>query len=97
MTLLSDQKEKEKRHFNVIVHNLPKSSADDAQVRKTDDITKCTTLFKKYMNASVSVTNAVRFGKKSIRQDDADALNNAMDTIVRSRSPGSRYFANNFR
>ena len=49
------------------------------------------------MNASMSVTNAVCFGKKSIRQDDADALNNAMDTIVHSCSPGSRYFVNNFR
>ena len=45
----AEQKEKEKRRFNVIVHNLPESSASDAQVRKNDDITQCTTLFKKYI------------------------------------------------
>ena len=59
-SVTAEQKEKEKRRFNIIVHNLLKSSASNAQVRKDDDIAQCTTLFKKYMNALVSVTNAVR-------------------------------------
>ena len=79
-SVTAEQKEKEKRHFNIIVHNLPESSASDVQVRKDDDITQCTTLFKKYMNASVSVTNAVRVGKKGIRHDITDASNNSKNT-----------------
>ena len=82
-SVTAEQKEKEKRRFNVIVHNLPESSASDAQVRKDDDITQCTTLFKKYMNASVSVTNAVRLGKKGIRHDGTDVLDNGRDTRCR--------------
>ena len=79
-SVTAEQKVKEKRRFNIIVHNLPESSASDAQVRKDNDITQCTTLSKKYMNASVSVTNAVRLGKKDIRHDNTDASSNSKDT-----------------
>ena len=84
-SVTAEQKEKEKRRFNIIIHNLPESSASDAQVRKDDDITQCTTLFKKYMNASVSrsVTNAVRLGKKGIRHDNTDSSSNSKDARCR--------------
>ena len=82
-SVTAEQKEKEKRRFNINVHNLPESSVSNAQVRKDDDITQCTTLFKKYMNGAVSVTNAVCLGKKGICHDIIDASNNSKNTRCR--------------
>ena len=41
-SLVAEQKEKEKRQLNIIMHNLEESSAPDGLTRKQDDIKKCT-------------------------------------------------------
>ena len=67
MSLLSEQKEKEKRQLNIMIHKLEESTADDGQSRKQDDIKKCVSLFQNYLGAKVAITNAFRLGKKSNR------------------------------
>ena len=67
VSLLSEQKEKEKRQLNVIIHKLEESTANDGLSRKQEDIKKCESLFQKYLGAKVAITNAFRLGKKSNR------------------------------
>ena len=45
VSINAEQKEKEKRQLNIIVHNLEESSASEGPSRKKDDITKCNSLF----------------------------------------------------
>lgn len=63
-SLMSEEKEKEKRKLNVIIHNFPESTLEDAQARKQDDIKNINSLLAKYVGVSASISNAVRLGKK---------------------------------
>jgi len=65
VSLLQDEKEKEKRCMNLILHNLPESDATSGQDRKKHDITKVTEVFNQHLGLSANVTNAYRLGKKS--------------------------------
>ena len=48
-SLANEQKEREKRKLNVIVHNVAESDASSGLARKQEDISKLQTLFKDYM------------------------------------------------
>ena len=65
ISLVSEQKEKERRQLNLIVHKLEESSANDGPSRKNDDIKRCESLFQTYLGIKVSITNAFRLGQKS--------------------------------
>jgi len=64
-SLASEQKEKEKRQLNIIIHNLEESNAPEGATRKQDDIKKCVSLLQTHLQASVTITNAIRMGKTS--------------------------------
>ena len=64
---ISEQKEKEKRQLNLILHNIEESKEEDPQTRKRDDIKKATSLFTKCLGVETLVTNAIRIGKKCDR------------------------------
>ena len=63
ISLVSEQKEKERRQLNLIVHKLEESSANDGPSRKNDDIKRCESLFQTYLGIKVSITNAFRLGQ----------------------------------
>ena len=65
VSINAEQKEKEKRQLNIIVHNLEESSASEGPARKEDDISECKSLFQKYLGVTVSLHNAIRLGKRS--------------------------------
>ena len=65
VSLASEQKEKERRQLNIIVHKLKESSAKDGPSRRNDDIEQCESLFQTYLGVKVSITNAFRLGQKS--------------------------------
>ena len=65
VSINAEQREKEKRQLNIIVHNLEESSASEGPSRKEDDITKCKSLFQKYLGVTVTIQNAIRLGKRS--------------------------------
>lgn len=86
---MSEEKEKQKRKLNLIVHNLPESTLDEGQQRKSDDICKTTDIFKEVLQVNSKVTNAVRIGKKGDKmrllkitveteKDKANILRNAI-------------------
>ena len=62
---MHDEKEKEKRCTNLIIHNLPESNATSGKDRKQHDVSKVTEVFNKHLGLSAKVTNAYRLGKKS--------------------------------
>ena len=64
VSLLHDEKEKEKRCMNLIIHNLPESDATSGNDRKQHDISKVTEVFNKHLGLSTKITNAYRLGKK---------------------------------
>ena len=68
-SILAEQKEKERRQLNIIVHNMAESEDEDPSARKTGDITEATSLFKEYLGVEPTVTNAVRIGKKLLSHD----------------------------
>ena len=67
LSLTSEQKEKEKRQFNLILHNLKESDATDSTTRKQEDIESRCSLFSTYLDVSASVKNAIRLGKRDSR------------------------------
>lgn len=64
-SLVVEQREKEKRQLNIILHNLPESTAPEGVKRKEDDIKRCVSIFQEYLGPSVSITKAIRIGRKS--------------------------------
>ena len=64
-SVATEQKEKEKRQMNIILHNLEESNAADGTARKQDGIKKCLSVFQTYLGQSVSITNAFRLGQRA--------------------------------
>ena len=52
VSLLHDEKEKEKRCLNLIIHNLPESDATAGNDRKQHDISKSTEVFNQHLGLS---------------------------------------------
>jgi len=64
LTVLSEEKEKEKRKLNLIVHRIPESTSEDALERKEHDIEQVNSVFRDYLKVDVEVDSAMRLGKK---------------------------------
>ena len=64
-SILSEDKEKEKRKLNLIIHNVSESTHTEAQDRKQDDIQRVTSLLAEYVGVTTTVSNAICLGKKS--------------------------------
>jgi len=65
LSLVVEQREKEKRQLNVILHNLPESTAHGGVKRKEDYIKKCISIFQDYLVSPVSITKAIHLGRKA--------------------------------
>ena len=65
VSLAAEQKEKEKRRLNIIVHNVEESEATDSATRKNHDVSKCSDIFKTYFGVTATIEKAFRLGKKS--------------------------------
>ena len=63
-SIVAEQKEKEKRQLNLILHNVKESLEEEPSNRKKDDMIGVTSLFSEYIGVETTVTNAIRIGKK---------------------------------
>lgn len=77
---MSEEKEKQRRRLNLIVHNLAESSSTEGQQRKLDDINKVANILTNTLEVSAKVTNAVRLGKKVDTTDKARLLKVTIET-----------------
>ena len=97
-SLVTEQKEKERRQINIIVYNVEESNASDGPARKLDDIKKCVSMFQSYLGLSVSITNAFRLGQRSDKstllkvslKDKASILKNKIKLRSTSNPPNIR-------
>lgn len=62
-TAFNEERDRERRQLNLIIHNLPESNASEGEARKTADINHVTDIFK-FLGAKANVTKAIRLGKK---------------------------------
>ena len=86
-SFLAEEKEKDRRRLNLIVHQLAESDETDAQKRKECDVKETSDIIQKYLGVSATLTNPVRLGIKgakprllkisvSSRQEKAQILKN---------------------
>ena len=71
---LNEEKERERRRLNLIIHNAPESAAQDAESRKTEDIECVTDIFNVFLGANATVTKAIRIGKKPDKNSNKSRL-----------------------
>ena len=64
ISILAEEKEKEKRKLNLIIHKIPESNHDNAQTRKAYDLHQINTILQKHLNTESTIDNAIRLGKK---------------------------------
>jgi len=62
-SIVSEEKERDKRKMNLIIHNYPEPTSSEPQVRKKEDIENISTLLNKFINVPATITNAIRLGK----------------------------------
>ena len=75
-SLITEQREQDKRKLNIILHGIGESTVEDSQSRKQDDIISLNSIFAKYFNITPSITNAIHLGKK-----DSDKLRSMKITL----------------
>ena len=63
-TLVNEEKEKEKRQFNLILHNIKESDDTDSSMRREKDSSAAVSILEDYLDVTVSVTKCFRIGKK---------------------------------
>ena len=61
-SLAAEQRERER--LNLILHNAPESKSSEPNIRKKEDIDFAQVTFSNILGTSVTITNAVRLGKK---------------------------------
>ena len=71
---LNEEKERERRRLNLIIHNAPESTADTAESRKTEDIECATDILNVFLGANTMVTRAIRLGKKPDKNSNKPRL-----------------------
>ena len=59
-SIVSEEKKKEKRKLNLIIHNYPEPTLADSQARKKEDSENISILLNKYVNVPATITNAIR-------------------------------------
>ena len=64
-SLVTEQKEREKRELNLVLHNVPEPAATDNLTRKEEDITQVNSILSEYVDVKPTINNAIQLGKKS--------------------------------
>ena len=63
-SFIAEEKEKAKRCLNIIVHQVPESTATEGPTRKQEDIQQVTSIFEEYLGVNISIQRAFRLGSK---------------------------------
>ena len=63
-SVINEEKDKQKRRLNLIVHNMTESNADQPQTRKEQDIANFQDILTSQLDVRAHISNAIRLGKK---------------------------------
>ena len=100
-TAINEEKEREKRQLNLIIHNLAESDLEQGEVRKAEDINHTLDIFNNYLGAKTTVSKAIRLGKRSAKPrllkvtvDSVEAKTFILRscTNLRKADPASHYY-----
>ena len=64
-SFMNEEKEKEKRRLNLIIHNTEESADTNSSVRKEHDINIVDSILKQYLEISTKIEKAIRLGKRT--------------------------------
>ena len=67
--VVDEQREREKRKLNLILHNVPESTKQSGPERKADDISKVEKLLHDHLGINPTISNAISLGKSLIDLD----------------------------
>ena len=67
-SILCEERERDKRRLNLILHNIPESTNSNNDVRKQDDIDTAATIFNQHLGIPTSVSNATGLERKALKQ-----------------------------
>ena len=71
---MNEEKQRELRRLNLIIHNAPESTAKFVESCKTDDIDRATDIFNVYLDAKATVTKPLRLSKKADKNTEKPRL-----------------------
>ena len=63
-SVINEEKDKQKRRLNLIVHNMAESSADQPLARKEQDIANLQDILTSHLQVRAHISSAIRLGKK---------------------------------
>ena len=66
-TAINEEKKREKRQLNLIIHNLVEVNSDQGEVRKADNIKHTLDIFNNYLGVKSTVSKAICLGKRSTK------------------------------
>ena len=64
-SFLTEEKDRERRRLNLILHGVPESNSENIQTRKDHDSTMVQEIFDKHLGVSATIANPIRLGPKS--------------------------------
>ena len=67
--VVDEQREREKRKLNLVLHNVPESTKQSGPERKADDISKVEKLLHDHLGINPTISNAIRWEKSPIDLD----------------------------
>jgi len=62
-SLVAEQKEHEKE-LNLVLHNVPESTASGSSTRKQEDIAQINSILNEYVDVKPTINNAIQLGKR---------------------------------
>ena len=66
-SIINEEMEKDKRKLNIILYSLPESDKSDPTLRKSHNILEPKSIISKYLETPVTISQAIRIGKKETR------------------------------
>ena len=66
-SFLTEEKDRERRRLNLILHGVPESNSEDIQTRKDHDSTLVQEIFDQHLGISATIANPIRLGQKSVK------------------------------
>ena len=63
-SFISKEKEKAKRHLNLIVHNIAESTSEDGTTRKKHDVESVSGILQQHLGISATISKAFRLGQR---------------------------------
>lgn len=66
-SFLTEEKDRERRRLNLILHGVPESSSEDIQTKKEHDSNLVQEILNQHLRVSATIANPIRLGQKNLK------------------------------